>query len=275
MPRLTDTTPEAERVLTAVYRRMSPERRWQLMVEMVGQGRMLHAVGLRHRRPGVTPSDILDDWNSLVYGVVPGPRIRVEDDAVFSPNEVHRVVGDVVGALETMGIDYALGGSMASAVHGIARFTADADLTVSPFPGREEEFAGHFGDAYFVSVDAIRAAIRDRASFNLINTEVGFKADLFIMKDRRFDASVMARRIRGAPLGPDAGTFDLVSAEDIVLHKLEWYRLGGETSDRQWNDVLGVLRVQGEQLDGAYLDHWAAELGVRDLLEAIRAEADS
>ena len=273
MPRLTDTTPEAERVLTEAYRRMPPERRWRLIAEMVGQGRSLHAAGLRHRRPEVTPRDVLDDWNTLVYGIAPRPRPRVEDDAMFSPNEVNRVVGDVVGALEAMGIDYALGGSMASAVHGIARFTADADLTVAPFPGREEEFAGHFGEAYFVSVDAIRAAIRDRASFNLINTEVGFKADLFILKGRPFDASVMARRIRGAAFGPESGPLDLVSAEDIVLHKLEWYRLGGETSDRQWSDVLGVLRVQEGRLDAAYLDHWAAELGVADLLETARREA--
>jgi len=51
----------------------------------------------------------------------------------------------------------------------------------------------------------------------------------------------------------------MASAEDTVLSKLEWYRLGGETSDRQWRDLLNVLKVQGERIDTVYLRHWAAQ----------------
>ena len=63
------------------------------------------------------------------------------------------------------------------------------------------------------------------------------------------------------------------SPEDTVLAKLEWYRKGGEVSDRQWRDLLGVLKVQGETLDRAYLDHWAGELDVSDLLHRALEEA--
>jgi hypothetical protein len=66
---------------------------------------------------------------------------------------------------------------------------------------------------------------------------------------------------------------EVVSPEDVILLKLEWFRLGGEMSDRQWGDILGVLRVQAGQLDADYLDHWAAELGVLDLLGKARDEA--
>ena len=59
----------------------------------------------------------------------------------------------------------------------------------------------------------------------------------------------------------------VASAEDIILAKLEWYRLGGEVSDRQWRDILGVLKVQAGRVDLDYLRHWAAELKVDDLLQ--------
>ena len=61
--------------------------------------------------------------------------------------------------------------------------------------------------------------------------------------------------------------------EDIILSKLEWYRMGGGVSERQWRDVLGVLKVQGERLDHAYMQRMAAELGVADLLERALGEA--
>lgn len=91
--------------------------------------------------------------------------------------------------------------------------------------------------------------------------------DVFILKDRPFDREVFARRM-GTPLfGESEGYFSVVTAEDTILLKLEWYRLGGEVSDRQWNDVRGVVKTQHDRLDRVYLQHWASEIGVSDLLE--------
>ncbi|QDV32396.1 hypothetical protein [Tautonia plasticadhaerens] len=273
MPRLTDTTPEADRVLAEVYRRMPGRRKVQLLCGMLRQGRSLHAAGLRQRRPGVTPCQIRDDWIEVHYGAIPAGDRGKESDMVPPPDAL-LVLRDVIAACASNAIAYALGGSMASTFHGVARFTADADIAVEPFPGREAAFAGSFGEDYYVSVDAIRQAIRDRSSFNVIHTGMAFKVDVFVRKDRPFDTSLMARK-RPAELDPDGPPVDLVSAEDIILLKLEWYRLGGETSDRQWGDVLGVLRAQAGLLDEGYLDRWAAELGVADLLETARGEAAS
>jgi hypothetical protein len=94
-----------------------------------------------------------------------------------------------------------------------------------------------------------------------------FKVDVFVAKGRAFDRAQLARR-QSRLLSADPERYAYVtSAEDIVLSKLEWYRMGGEVSDRQWRDVLGVLGVQGEQLDVSYMREMAAELEVRDLLE--------
>jgi hypothetical protein len=180
-------------------------------------------------------------------------------------------VSHVVAVLERMGLPYAVGGSMASSFHGFPRSTHDADIMVAPFPGREEEFAQQFARHYYVSLPAIRSANQLRRSFNVINTQTGFKIDFFVEKERPFDRMAIRRRTGAYQIGEKS--IDIVAAEDSVLLKLEWYRLGGETSDRQWTDVLHVLEVQRETIDIDYLKHWATELRVSDLLAKALAQA--
>jgi hypothetical protein len=188
-----------------------------------------------------------------------------------SADSLH-VLEEVVGHFAALGIPYALGGSLASSLFGKPRFTEDADITVEPFPGKEAGLAARFGPDYYLSPGAIRQAVRDRTSFNIIHTGTGFKVDVFVRKDRAFDQSVMNRR-RHVPLPDRPGqSIALVSAEDIILLKLEWYRLGGGISERQWADIRGVLQVQAGKLDDTYLDHWAAQLNVTDLLARARQE---
>lgn len=183
------------------------------------------------------------------------------------------VLREVAGVFEQMGIPYALGGAMASSLHGIARFTQDADVTADPFPGREAEFVSRFGPEYYVSLAAVQEAVRGRSSFNIIHTTRGFKVDIFVRKDEPFERSALARRVPvELPDRPGQPLF-LHAAEDVVLFKLRWYRLGGESSGQQWADVLGVLRVQGDRLDRGYLGKWAADLGVADLYERAAREA--
>jgi hypothetical protein len=189
------------------------------------------------------------------------------------PIEHQQVVLEVLGAFDRLGIACAIGGSIASSLHGAIRYTEDADLTVEPFLGRETAFVRQFGPEYYVSEDAVRQAVWDRRSFNIIHTTSGFKVDVFVQKRRPFDENLLVRRVVRTDVVPTGQPVPVLSAEDVLLHKLEWFRLGGETSDRQWGDVLGVLRVQAERLDDGYLDHWALELGVTDLLAKARSTA--
>jgi hypothetical protein len=189
-------------------------------------------------------------------------------------DETLDVLREVVGVLDRIGIQYALGGSIASAYYGESRSTRDADLSVEPFPGREREFVESFGPPYYVSEGAVVEAIRRRSTFNLIQTELAFKVDFFVRSERPFASSVMQRRSAIAFPGHPQDSLSIVSVEDVILLKLEWYRLGNEVSDRQWGDVQGVLRIQRGRLDWAYLEHWAAELGVADLLTTARNQAD-
>ncbi len=268
MKLLDDTTPEARRVLIDCFRRMPAERKWQVIEDGWQTARVLHAAGVRSRRPNATAEDIRQDWFRLVLQMPAPEGVSVPPTL----NESLQVLREVVAVFRAMGIIHAVGGSMASSIHGSPRQTHGADMTVEAYPGREEEFAGHFGEGYYIDVGAIKQAIRARSSFNVINQHIGFKVDIFVRKDRPFELSALQRRV-DRPLSQTPGdTVSVLSPEDIVLHKLEWFRLGGEISDRQWGDILGVLRVQGDRIDNAYLDHWAIELGMADLLQQAREQ---
>ena len=272
MKRLTDTSPEAERVLAEAYRRMSPARKWDIMGQEIRLAPILHAAGVRLRNPAASPQEMVSSWVAAALGAGPWGHIKEIAMTDFPVDQLD-VIREVLAAFAKMGIPHALGGSFASSMHGSARYTRDADIAVEPFPGREDEFVAYFGPEYYVSPDAVRQAVRERSTFNIIKPASGFKVDVFVRKDRPFELALMARRTPSPVLGPGEPPLDLVSAEDIILLKLEWFRLGGEISDRQWSDVLGVLRVQADKLDQSYLDHWAPELGVADLLARARDDA--
>jgi hypothetical protein len=96
------------------------------------------------------------------------------------------------------------------------------------------------------------------------------KVDVFVSRDRPFDQRSFERCLPIAAEG--AGVIHVSSAEDTVLAKLEWFRRGGETSERQWSDVVGVLRA-ATALDEAHLRRGAEELAVADLLDRALADA--
>ena len=179
----------------------------------------------------------------------------------------------VADALEALGVPYAIGGSFASALHGVMRATMDADLVADLRQEQVTPFAQALGEAFYADVEMMRDAIRRHGSFNLIHLDTAFKVDLFVAQPRDFDRAQLARRqVHLLSEDPERRAY-VATAEDTVLSKLEWYRLGGEISDRQWRDVLGVLKVQGERLDLAYMRRMAAGLSVADLLARALEEA--
>jgi hypothetical protein len=244
-----------------------------LLADAYRFGRHLHAAGLRDRNPQITPEEIQRNWALMTLG--DGPWMsRMRFSMHNQPAEHQEVIRHVIEAFEQEAIAYAVGGSLASSLHGYTRYTQDADLTAEPFAGRETAFVSHFDpNEYYADLVMIQDAIKVRSSFNLIHLGTMFKVDVFIRKDRRFERSMWQRRQRSSNFDPTGKIVDVVSPEDIALLKLEWYRLGGEQSDSQWDDIVGILRAQSGKLDASYLDVWAADLGVSDLLAKARQDA--
>ena len=184
-----------------------------------------------------------------------------------------RVTLSVTEALESLDIPYLIGGSLASTVHGIGRATMDADILADLQREHLAPFVQSLGGDFFVDEEAVQIAVSQRASFNIIHKETMFKVDVFIQKGGEFDRAQLERRVNELiDTDPERRAY-FASPEDIILAKLDWYRMGGGVSDRQWQDVINVIRVQGERLDADYLRKWAAHLQVEHLLERAFDEA--
>ena len=179
----------------------------------------------------------------------------------------------VVAVLEQLGVRYFIGGSLASAAQGAARATVDADIVADLRPEHIAPLVQALGAAFYFDRATITAAVRKWGSFNLIHLKTMFKVDIFVNKGRPFDQSQLERRVRQILATEPETSAYLASPEDTILAKLDWYRQGGEVSDRQWRDVISVLKVQRGRLDDNYMRTWAAQLEIADLLERVQREA--
>jgi hypothetical protein len=180
------------------------------------------------------------------------------------------LVGTVAQLLDDLAIPYAVGGSLASSLVGEPRSTVDADIAIRVAEDREAELLERTSAAFYVPLATAREAIRAHTSFNLVDTEHGLKVDLFVLGDGLLDRMQIERRFRVAVPGL-AREIWITSPEDQVLRKLEWYRDGGGVSDRQWRDVVAILRTRAGVLDEKYLAATARAVGLDELLdEALR-----
>lgn len=177
--------------------------------------------------------------------------------------------------LDRLGIAYQIGGSVASSAHGIPRTTLDVDLVVDMAPELIDDFASELNLDFYADAALIRESFARGRAANVIHLATAWKFDLFPLRRDEYSRVAFARRsfrqIR--PDGRDVIECAVASAEDTILRKLEWYKAGGESSQRQWNDLLGVCRTVKERLDFTYLRRWAVHLRLNDLLERLLAES--
>ena len=175
----------------------------------------------------------------------------------------------LLSKLDECGISYMITGSFASNIHGLPRATQDVDIVIEVEQKTLEKFLESLGSAFYQSPEAAMDALARQQMFNVVHLETGFKVDLIVRKSRPFSRMEFSRRQPAFYLGANRW---FATAEDIILAKLEWSKTSG--SERQFNDALNVAKLQRGNLDRSYLEKWAKDLDIRDLLETLFKEMD-
>ncbi|MCG8607430.1 hypothetical protein MJD09_20915 [bacterium] len=191
----------------------------------------------------------------------------------MTDEDILTIISPIINCFLELHIPYYIGGSIASSAYGFPRTTADVDLAAEITYKHVPQIVRWLEKDYFIQQSTVREAIDHERSFNIIHFGTAFKIDVFVLTKRRFDREVISRKRKELLDEKRKLSFYLSSPEDTVLFKIEWYKKGGEVSERQWTDLLGVLKVQKHQLDKDYLLKWAGELKISDLLR--RAFDDS
>jgi hypothetical protein len=177
------------------------------------------------------------------------------------------VLLDVAQTLAELSIPYLVVGSVASSLLGFSRTTNDADIVADIQLDQISPLFAALNATFYIDEQAVRRAILERRSFNVIHFDSLFKIDVYVPAADEFSQQQLKRRRQETLLPDSSQTVYLATPEDVILSKLRWYRPGGEMSERQLTDVAGIIKVQGQRLDVSYMRDWADKLNVRDLLE--------
>jgi hypothetical protein len=173
----------------------------------------------------------------------------------MTPGDLFRRISNL---LEQAGVSYMLTGSFASSIYGMHRGSADVDFIVAADEAAVRRLLDALpGNNFYSELHQALDACRNKSMFNIIDDITGLKIDFIFLKARKFSQEEFQRKkkatVWGVPLY-------IATAEDIVVSKLEWAKLG--ESSRQIEDAAGILKVRGKELDLPYIEKWIADLGL-------------
>jgi hypothetical protein len=171
---------------------------------------------------------------------------------------------DCLRRLEAAGIDYMLVGSMAGNYWGVPRSTHDIDFVIEYDAAEVEAIVAAFQDDFFIQEVSVKLGLRPPYQFNALDNRSALKVDFFRVAGDEYEFTRFARRHRVTLFGQPAW---IAAPEDVLLHKLRWHEIS--PSDKQLTDARGIYLVSGEVLDRDYIEHWAAQIEVTDLLRSI------
>lgn len=271
-----DTSPEAERVQIEMIRKMPLAKRFDRVRSWTKIISRLNLQDIRERYPNASEEEIALRLGSSNYdGILANGLQKVLKGRITKISDAPdllAVIKSAVDTFEQLGVAYYIGGSVASSIYGMVQAAQDVDVIVNLQLEHIHPLLAQLQADYYIDEEAVRDAIQHRTWFSTIHLESMLKMDMFLPKNRPFDQLVL-RRAQRHLLGEDCQPFYIASPEDIILTQLVWHRRGGKVADDKWNEILGVLKVQGTALDMNYLQRWAAVLDVTDLLERALVDA--
>jgi hypothetical protein len=264
-----DTPAAIEAMQLELFRKASPAKRFALMSSFSST---LRQASLRQLERHLNPLEARLEWVRLHYGervaLSVSEKIQVSRSTV---NETKGALQHLVDVFAQLSISYRVVGSVASSAQGMIRATLDVDMVVVLESRHIPQLAARLKPHYHFDEELALEAITRGSSFNLIHIDTMIKIDVFVLGKRPYD-KISFERERLETI--DDLTLSFKTPEDVILGKLEWFVQTDKTSERQWRDVVGLLKVQGNLLGTEYMRQWAKELGVDDLLEQAFLEAN-
>jgi hypothetical protein len=268
---LTDTDARAQAFLNDRLKKISPSDKLKQAFEMSHFVWQQAKRAILKRASSKSPQEQNRVFAEVFYPELTEHFAKQKDSLLNTENkqEIFEALNPFLKVLERLLLDYQIVGSVASSAYGAARSTRNIDMVCALEASKVSELVSSLKDLYYIDADAIHEAIRTRCSFNLIHLKTMFKLDVFVLKNTPYDKESFSRK-RIELLDTDSPLkIYLSSPEDVILAKLNWYRLGGEISERQWQDISTVFQVQGDSLDQPYITKWCKELGLLDLWDRL------
>lgn len=274
-----DTHPEAERVLIELIRKAPMSKRFKLVRSSTASLLKANIRDLQKLHPNASQSEIAQQfllrsqqrqWHILAETL--GSLLKSRPGWQIGDPDVLVVLCSMAELLEKHHIAYYLGGSLASSLHGMQQLAQDIDLVLTVSPSQVSALITDMRADYLIDEKAIDNAVQNSTSFNIVHLETLLKVDVILPDQNAFEQQAKQRR-QWHILDKDSRPFPVSSPEDLVLVKLHHHQQAGRIPDDQWNDILGVLKVQGSQLDQAYMKQWARHLNITNLLERAYIDA--
>jgi hypothetical protein len=270
-----DTHPDAHQLQLRLYRAMSLERKGEITAQLSNAIRGVACTGIRLRHPEYSDAEACQALMALLFGesacsphLLP-PGVRGESEwggncpMIFDPAPF---LARLVSAFHQASVPFMLAGSFASSMHGVPRTTRDLDFVIDPTSQSLDRLLDRLArEDFYLDSAVARAEFRRRGQFNVIDPSTAWKADLIYRKARAFSRAEFERRTQVTLLGVP---LFVATAEDTILAKLEWAKLG--QSEQQLNDVRGIIGAQADALDRAYVETWLDALGVRELWDLVQ-----
>lgn len=269
-----DTRIEAELVQFSLWRGMSTGKKLNLVKRIARKGSQIALMGIHHQFPNASDAQVRQlylekRWGKLASNI---EKLLKCQDKLMLEDPIW-LVHQLASILNFLNIPYYVSGSVASSLQGEVRFTEDLDIAIEIDPKQVQLLIDVLIQDFYISDVAVYEAIEDVTnSFNVIHLETTEKADIFISRKTDFDLNKMSRRRLYISDEP-AQAFYVCSPEDTILQKLIWLEMADFQSQKQWRDILGVLKLQREKLDWSYLSLWSQNLGIKESLLKAMSES--
>lgn len=270
-PQSRDTSPEIDKFLMLAFSQMPAWKKAHLLNEATKGIQQWAIIGIRNQYPNATPTETRFYLAVRWLGKEIANRLYRNSQGKIVDADSIILALRMAEILDALTVSYLIGGSIASSILGEPRATLDVDIVADLQLPHVQPLVEVMTGEFFIDEIMVVEAIERKSSFNVIHLDTMQKVDIFVFSNQPLAQSEMQRRQQLVITQNPERLAWLPSAEDIILQKLLWYRMGDRVSDRQWRDVLGVMKVQANRLDFSYLFLWAETLKLTDLMiQALR-----